>query len=136
MLHVVPDPKQFVASVDKMSRAEAARFFISGAKYPRFLYKFVRGDRLDALTGFVVSSTVWLSSSLDFNDPFDLRANIHLVGNLNDRISFVAARLRKLDANFANRPNEAQARAADLVASGAYLAAMQQTFETEASSFG
>jgi hypothetical protein len=136
MLHVVPDRKQLFATVDEMSRVEAARFFVSGTRYPRFLYKFVRGDRLDALTGFVVSSTVWLSSTLDFNDPFDLRANIHLVGNLNDKVSFVAGRLRKLEANFANHPDKARARAADLVATGAYLSAMQQTFETEASSFG
>ena len=86
MLQDALDRQQLLAAVDKMSRVEAARFFVSGARYPRFLYKFVRGDRPEALTGFVVSSTIWLSSSLDFNDPFDLRANIHLVGNISDMV--------------------------------------------------
>ena len=135
-LRVVPSHEQLLSAVDRMSSVEASRFFVSGSTYPRFLYKFSPGDRLEALVGLIVTSSVWLSSPLAFNDPFDLRLSVRLVGSLDDQIRFVARQLRRHIPDLAQRPDESRVRAVDLIGTGTYLSEMQKAFELEASSFG
>lgn len=127
-------PADSMRKVDEMSRREAASFF---ATYPRFLYKFNRGDSPRSLEGLIVSSAAWLSSPLDFNDPFDLRANVDILGSPDERIEFLARRFRRNEsANLGNHPDQAKARAIQFVRSGEYLAALQGAFEKHAAQIG
>jgi hypothetical protein len=130
------DPQDLIAKADAMSRAQAARFFVSGASYPRFLYRFNPGIRLSALSGFIVSSTVRLASVSEFNDPFDLRANIYLKGNFLEQVEYLARRMRRLEPQFANHPTDARRGALELVKSGQYLKGLQASLESQLTAAG
>src|SRR5262249_779046 len=57
---------------------------------PRFLYKFRTFDPRDStsvyrLKDLIVRSRFWLSSPLDFNDPFDMSAKVEVDGSIREK---------------------------------------------------
>lgn len=69
---------------------------IIGIDYPRFLYRYVPFDSSRAcsvsfLRDTVVNSLLWLSSPRDFNDPFDMRANLKFDASIDQRRARVAS---------------------------------------------
>lgn len=95
--HNINDPElnQFLAiksaivSVDYQQRR---RFLWHNIKdrYPRFLYKFraygLSDDvSIDRLRDLIVRSRFWLSSPLDFNDPFDMSASMIAGGSVKEK---------------------------------------------------
>src|SRR4051812_16457938 len=64
---------------------------------PRFLYKYrlldvKQPDTLVFTRDIIVGSRLWLSSPRDFNDPFDMTADVVYEGTLGQR----RARIKKL----------------------------------------
>jgi hypothetical protein len=70
----------------RRSSYRARRKFLNSQSYPRFLYKFKAADeRLTPhLEDIVIHSRLYLSSPRQFNDPFDMAAEIEAVGSLDD----------------------------------------------------
>ena len=61
------------------------RRFVRKQRYPRYLYKYRSLDPHDPdsvlrFRNIVLGSRLWLSSPLDFNDPFDMGARITVAG--------------------------------------------------------
>lgn len=74
-----------------MSYLEVRKYFRNEVnKYPRFLYRYIKLEESnsssieDRLTELLIDGDYWLSSSLDFNDPFDMKAQV--VENINPLI--------------------------------------------------
>jgi hypothetical protein len=81
-------PQSLAYELNRLSYTERRKFFAQRVrpKYPRFQYKFMslpskRGDKRKAyLRDILVENRLWLSSPLDFNDPFDMSAKVILEG--------------------------------------------------------
>ena len=68
------------------------RIWLNSQQYPRFLYKFKATDErcMPHLEDMVIHSKLYLSSPIQFNDPFDMAAEMETSGSLDDI-------LRKID---------------------------------------
>jgi hypothetical protein len=58
--------------------------------YPRFIYKYKNLDPMDSESvrharEIIVDSRLWLSSPVDFNDPFDMRGCVTIDGGVKQR---------------------------------------------------
>jgi hypothetical protein len=62
------------------------RKWLKDREYPFFLYKFKAADErcMSHLEDIVIHSKLYLSSPKQFNDPFDMAAEITAIGSLND----------------------------------------------------
>ncbi|BCM24459.1 DUF2971 domain-containing protein [Methyloradius palustris] len=78
------ETNSFLRTVLKLNYRERRKFFAKNVrpKYPRFQYKYMSIPAFDETkrTGYVrdilVESLLWLSSPLDFNDPYDMSAKV------------------------------------------------------------
>jgi Protein of unknown function (DUF2971) len=67
---------------------ERRRFLRKNIKpaYPRFLYRYIAGNPADdkwatRLRDVLVKSRLWLSTPVDFNDPFDMKGQVRVGGD-------------------------------------------------------
>lgn len=69
-------------------------------RYSRFLYKYRALDAASELSvtrlrDILVESKLWLSSPVDFNDPFDMTAHILAEGSIQKKIGKMKTLLKK-----------------------------------------
>lgn len=72
-----------------------------GGQYPRFLYRLQRfapgePEMVERLREVVVYAELWLSSPVDFNDPFDMTAAIVFEGSEEERRAFISSKIDRL----------------------------------------
>lgn len=83
-----------IKRISKLPRWERRLYFWNKVKprYPRYIYKYRDLTResdqsIERLKNILVGSFLWLSSPRDFNDPFDMSANIIMSGTTQERVT-------------------------------------------------
>lgn len=84
-------------------------------KYPRFVYKYRSVDPADPKSiqfarDIILDSHLWLSSPIDFNDPFDMGGAVTVEGTVNERERKIRGLLGKHRPELRWKSREAEVR--------------------------
>lgn len=107
------DVHELIRHIHNLPYAERRKLIADIASYNRFMYKYRSLDSSDAtsidrIRDVVVRSRLWLSSPVDFNDPFDMSGKIVVASTAAERLNRFKTALKERGVSYKERERKAR----------------------------